>query len=70
MGGVRACCLADALEDGVDSEFSDELLMLACLVGCTGAVAPLAGLFDTRSSNAGSSVIAHPAAREGADGTL
>ena len=67
VGGVRACCLADALEDGVDSEFSDELLMLACLVGCTGAVAPLAGLFDTGSSNAGSGRACFLAAATGAD---
>jgi hypothetical protein len=55
VGGVRASSLADALDDGVDREFSDELLMFAfCLVGCTGAVAPLAGLFDTGSSRTGS----------------
>ena len=36
VGGVRVFSLAEALEDGVESEFSDELLMFACLAGCTG----------------------------------
>lgn len=54
VGGVRACSLAEAFEDGVESEFSEELLMLACLEGCTEDDAPLAGFFDAGSSNTGS----------------
>ena len=67
VGGVRAFSLADALEDGVEREFSDELLMLACLVGCRAAVAPLAGLFDAGSSTAGSGRACFLAATTGAD---
>ena len=54
VGGVRTCSLTEALEDGVERELSDELLMLACLVGCRGTVAPRAGLFDAGSSKTGS----------------
>ena len=52
VGGVRSCSLTEALDDGVERELSDELLMLACLVGCSGTVAPRAGFFDTGSSTA------------------
>jgi hypothetical protein len=54
VGGVRACSLAEALEDGVESEFSEELLMLAYLEGCTEDDAPLAGFFEAGSSKTGS----------------
>ena len=54
VGGVRVFSLAEAFEDGVESELSDELLMFACLEGCTGAEKPLACLLDVGSSNAGS----------------
>jgi hypothetical protein len=54
VGGVRVFSLAEALEDGVESEFSDELLVFACLAGCAGAMPPLAGLFEAGSSNVGS----------------
>jgi hypothetical protein len=67
VGGVRVCSLAEALEDGVEREFSDELLMFACLVGCSAAVAPLAGLFDAGSSTAGSGRACFLVATAGAD---
>lgn len=67
VGGVRANSLAEALDDGVDREFSDELLIFACLAGCAGAAAPLAGLFDTGSSNAGSARVFFLPAAAGAD---
>jgi hypothetical protein len=67
VGGVRAVSLADALEDGVEREFSDELLMFACLVGCRAAAAPLAGLFDAGSSTTGSGRACFLAATAGAD---
>jgi hypothetical protein len=54
VGGVRASSLIEALDDGVDSEFSDELLIFACLEDTAGAAEPLAGRFDTGWSNAGS----------------
>ena len=54
VGGVRACSLAEALDDGVDSEFSEELLMLAYLEGCSEDDTPLAGFFDAGSSKTGS----------------
>jgi hypothetical protein len=42
--------LTEDLDDGVESEFSEELPVFACLVDCSGTLAPLAALLDKGSS--------------------